>query len=336
MSYLTEWPEAGIVRRRVLKGSGNLIILDLEWNRGYDKTPLDEILQIGAVRLERPGAPITDTFCTFIRPRIHKKLNRTAKALPEVRASLASDLDFPTAYGQFLAWCGEDLDFAAWGADDFDILRQNTDYWKLPSLAPRSVADLQTAFSLTLGTLQNIALWWAVEYCQLPECFTYHNALNDAMYSALVTPWLSRANLELATRPRWTLRYLLHPWPEQPDRETGPYSSLAAGLNAKASRRALCPVCGESFLVQAWRFRQEGTYYADLPCRRHGHFICRLTLNPEADGRWRGKVGIPPLTPALLQDFDLAQQGELHLCRGGHRSRRRRRRVRRKEQEKHE
>ena len=28
-----------------------MIILDFEWNRGYDGKPLDEILQIGAVRL---------------------------------------------------------------------------------------------------------------------------------------------------------------------------------------------------------------------------------------------------------------------------------------------
>ena len=27
-----------------------MIVLDLEWNRSYDKKPLDEILQIGAVR----------------------------------------------------------------------------------------------------------------------------------------------------------------------------------------------------------------------------------------------------------------------------------------------
>ena len=83
-----------------------MIILDLEWNRGYDKNPLDEILQIGAVRLDRPGGPITGTFNAFIRPRVHKKLNRAAKALPEVKASQTSDLDFPTAYGRFLAWCG--------------------------------------------------------------------------------------------------------------------------------------------------------------------------------------------------------------------------------------
>lgn len=38
-----------------------MVILDLEWNRGYDNTPLDEILQIGAVRVDYPGGPVTDT-----------------------------------------------------------------------------------------------------------------------------------------------------------------------------------------------------------------------------------------------------------------------------------
>lgn len=311
-----------------------MIILDLEWNRGYDKNPLDEILQIGAVRLERPGGPIVDTFNAFIRPRVHKKLNRAAKALPEVKASLTADLDFPTAYGQFLAWCGGDWNFAAWGADDFDILRQNTDHWNLAPLSIRSVTDLQTAFSLTLGTLQNIALWWAVEYCRLPECFTYHNALNDAMYSALVTPWLSRETLELAARPRWTLRYLLHPCPVQPARKTGPFPSLSAGLDAKSSRRSRCPVCGDAFMIQAWRFHREGTYYADLPCRRHGHFIARLTLSAPEAGRWTGELAVPSPTPELLLDFGQAQRGKVHLCRGGYR--RRRRRGRRKEHTSHE
>ena len=43
-----------------------MIIMDLEWNRSYDKIPLEEILQIGAVRLERMGGPIVDTFSVFI------------------------------------------------------------------------------------------------------------------------------------------------------------------------------------------------------------------------------------------------------------------------------
>ena len=75
-----------------------MIILDLEWNRSYDKIPLEEILQIGAVRLDRMGGKILDTFSVFIRPCVHKKLNRTAKALPELRQSLESTVTFSAAF----------------------------------------------------------------------------------------------------------------------------------------------------------------------------------------------------------------------------------------------
>ena len=67
-----------------------MIIIDLEWNRSYDKIPLEEILQIGAVRIDRLGGPILDTFTVFIRPRVHKKFNRTAKTLPELQRSQRS------------------------------------------------------------------------------------------------------------------------------------------------------------------------------------------------------------------------------------------------------
>lgn len=83
-----------------------MIILDLEWNQGYDKTVLDEVLQIGAVRVDRLGGPITDTFCAFIRPRVHKKMKQMARYLPELRRSLDSETTFPEAMGAFLDWCG--------------------------------------------------------------------------------------------------------------------------------------------------------------------------------------------------------------------------------------
>ena len=46
-----------------------MIVMDLEWNRGYDAKPVDEILQIGAVRVDGSGA-IRDTFSVFIKPAI--------------------------------------------------------------------------------------------------------------------------------------------------------------------------------------------------------------------------------------------------------------------------
>lgn len=64
-----------------------MVILDLEWNRGYDNTPLDEILQIGAVRVEYLGGPVTDMFNAYIRSTVHKKFDLGAKQLPDLQIS---------------------------------------------------------------------------------------------------------------------------------------------------------------------------------------------------------------------------------------------------------
>ena len=56
-----------------------MIIMDLEWNRGYDTKPLNELLQIGAVRMDSLNGPIADVFNIYIRPSVHKKFDMGAK-----------------------------------------------------------------------------------------------------------------------------------------------------------------------------------------------------------------------------------------------------------------
>ena len=62
-----------------------MIVLDLEWNRGYDKQPLNEILQIGAVRIERLGGPIVDVFDSRIPPTEPKNNAQGARKKPGQR-----------------------------------------------------------------------------------------------------------------------------------------------------------------------------------------------------------------------------------------------------------
>lgn len=303
-----------------------MIILDLEWNRSYDKIPLEEILQIGAVRIGRLGGPIEDTFSIFIRPCVHRKLNRTAKALPELRQSLESAVKFPAAMRAFRAWCGEETVFAGWGGDDFDVLRQNCAYWRLPAPRPVQQIDLQAAFSLRAGTRQGVALHRAVEYCGVPDSFTFHNALNDAMYTALLTAWISPEALSLLAYPKEVRRLADGPdFPPQPRRQVGPYPTLQAALNGRGARRQVCPVCGEPVWVRRWYAAAPDRYYADFRCRAHGSFLCRLTLSSTEGGQWQGQLAVPRVTPALLRDFDGAIRTPPLDCRGGNHRRKRRR-----------
>lgn len=295
-----------------------MIIFDLEWNRGYDKIALEEILQIGAVRIDHMGGPIRDTFCVFIRPRVHKKLNRTAKYLPELDAALESTITFEEAMESFTAWCGDETVFADWGGDDFSVLCQNCNYWKIPCPQPEQLLDLQAAFSLQVETNQGVALHRAVEYCGIPDPFTYHNALNDALYTALVTGWIGQEAMTLLALPKEIRRLKnVPPFPPQEDRVAGGFVSLQKALNSRAFRRQLCPLCGEASWVRRWYTADLEHYYADFRCHTHGKFVCRLHLNNLAGTQWQGVLSVPPVTQGLLKEFTAAIQTASVPCKSG-------------------
>ena len=274
-----------------------MIVLDLEWNRGYDKKPLDEILQIGAVRMDGLGGPITDTFNAYIRPRVHKCLNHLAKELPELASILASQLTFPQAMEDFRRWCGGERVFAVWGGDDVDILSQNCGYWGLPGVKADITYDFQAAFSQRAGTQQSMALSRAVEYCALPDTFDYHNALNDALYTALISAWIREEDLELQEIPvrlrRLAVSAAARPYDRelfQPKGPSGQPGNTAAGLSPLRFGELGAPVVLSGGIVLVW----------DLPvCRAR---VFSLPYDHFAAGEWllAGPCGSAPGDPELF------------------------------------
>ncbi len=307
-----------------------MIILDLEWNRGYDKKPVDEILQIGAVRVDTPGAPITDVYNAYIRPILHKRFDVGAKKLPELQRSLDSDLTFPEALEGFRAWCGGEEVFGGWGCDDVAALNRNCAYYGLPPIEIKTMVNIQMAYCHAVGAGNTqIALWRAVAYCGIPDVFCYHNALNDAMYTASLCKWLTEEDLNWrppkAEPKRRSQRFSHLPFTAGPRRKVGPMPSAREVLDSKVCRRPACPICGENVWVAEWHTRDQRHYYAPFCCPEHGRFLCRLTLAPLEDGMWRGRLAVPELTPELLAAYGDSLKGELHRCKPLSRRRRRRR-----------
>ncbi len=180
-----------------------MIVMDLEWNRGYDRKKLDEVLQIGAVRIDRPGGAVRDTFCAYIAPRVHKRFDPGARKLPDLRDSLDSTLTFAEAWTAFTAWCGGEREFAFWGPDDFGVIRQSCAYWGVACFEPERVFNFQRAFSHACGAGSTmLALWRAIDYLGVPDVFDFHNALYDALYTALVGEWLREEDLAYAPPAR--------------------------------------------------------------------------------------------------------------------------------------
>lgn len=308
-----------------------MIVLDLEWNHGYDKRPLNEILQIGAVRVDGLGGRILDTFNAYIKPVVHKKFDPGAASLPELWASRRSEQGFREAMTAFRAWCGEETVFAAWGSGDLETLSENCRYWKLPPFSAETVHDFQRAFSRRLETDRQLALWRAAEYCGLPDIFDFHNALNDALYTALIGGWLTPELLVCEPDPPGAvLKLSALPFPPQPRQKVGPFFTPEEVLNAKNSRKPLCPLCGQKGCVLRWyalpvgRDERVRTYFGLFSCPEHGRFPCRLTLSRTEAGLWRGRRTVPVVTPEVERDCAAALRGEVHVCKGNRKRRRRR------------
>lgn len=311
-----------------------MIVLDLEWNQPFGGRRMEEIIQIGAVRLARPGGPVVDAFNAHIRPSIYRKLSPVAKKLPESAQALTSELDFPAAYQAFLDWCGEDTLWAEWGAQDHGVLAANAAYWKLPAPPVTACIDLQAAFCRTLeiGLGRRIALEQAAEYCGLPLIYEFHNALHDALYAALITAWLTESSL-LPTAPRAEakhkrrrgVKFSRETYPKQPRQKITPLPEREQLLNSRQARIVPCPLCRQPGAVESW-YPQGDVYYGVFRCENHGLFPVRMSVVHREDGSWQGRRVVPPLTDPEQAAFAAARENEPFHCTREKAKRRRRHR----------
>lgn len=307
--------------------------MDLEFNSGmYSKASLEEVLQIGAVRVERLGGPIVGAFNAFIKPRVQKRLSPGARVLPELADSLESGVPFEEAYQAFLEFCAEETVFAEWGRDDFKILGRNAVHFGLTPLLPERYIDVQSAFMRTVGAENSPQLTLAAEYCGIPDSFVFHNALNDAMYTALVGGFAAREVL-----PEYT--YALLPEdvrpvvkPDKPRKNQtrlGPFASAELALNNMGCRRAMCLACRKLGRIHEWYTADGQYYYGEYICPVHGSVLRRLRLAEGQDGRFWTYNDSPTICRDNLARLEAARAGETFVCRRKSPRARRRSRKRR-------
>ncbi len=312
-----------------------MIVMDLEWNSGRYGGRLNEILQIGAVKMDHLGGRVLDTFCAYIRPRVHKTLSPAAAALPELALAQKSPLSFPEAMEQFRLWWGEDREFAIWGTADLMVLAENLRYWSLTNCLPDHFYDLQAAFAIAASSANSPALEPAVDYCGIPETFDFHNALYDSLYTALVGSCLKAEEVAAVRRV-----------PGEPARKEkvvtrlglpikkngvwlGPFESTEAALNSRSSRRGECPACSRPVRTSVWYSDDGQIFYAPLSCPTHGPYILRLETALDKRKRLWIFPEVGRTTSANQALLEMAMAGSTWQCTAlhtGSRSRRKRRR----------
>lgn len=180
----------------------NYIVLDLEFNQGYDfntenKTTINskcpfEIIQIGALKLDETLKTIS-TFDRLVKPELYTTINPFVQ---EITGLTIEDLNtaepFKEIYKEFVKFVKEEnkeeeMVFCIWGMSDMKELFRNTEYHKLDtSLIPNKYINLQKYASKYLNCPKgiNAGLGNTVELLKIPVNNQFHNAFNDAYYTA--------------------------------------------------------------------------------------------------------------------------------------------------------
>lgn len=175
---------------------------------------------------------------------------------------------------KFFQWCGSTPVFFTWGNSDIRVLDMNLCWYGMEEFLELEIYDLQRAFDLmVLHTDQQAALKDAVETLGLGEDREYHDAGNDAFYTALIGAELVRrygklptqeelGQMEAALRRERRMQAMqeagvqLQAVLSQEDpiyhRSFGLYKTVDECLSSKNARVIRCPKCDSWLCNGSW------------------------------------------------------------------------------------
>ena len=273
------------------------VILDLEWNqplsyqshvyREVGDRLIFEMIQIGAVKVDESFA-VTDSISIPIRPTHYVKIHPRIRRMTQLGAEeLADAPDFLEAMRRFVSWCGEDYALLTWGCDDVSVLKQNMDFFQCDEKLP-PLCDIQKMYSDVTGCRDRKGLKAAMEELSIQpdENRSFHNALHDAYYTALVFARLPHPEqvLNYPQQPK----QLIHTNRTRRERLPGEtFDSLREALASPTACNPRCPRCGKPApLEEEGYVKQCADKYIGLGhCRDHGAVLVRLRFQATDDGK---------------------------------------------------
>lgn len=159
-----------------------------------------EIIEIGAVLVERDTLQAIDEFQTFIKPTKNPILTDFCKQLTSItQKDVDSAPIFPIAITEFKTWLDkyDNFAFCSWGDYDRHQLEQDCALHQqsFPISAPHF--NIKKEFSAAQGLKKRYGMAQALELANLPLTGTHHRGIDDARNMVKLMPFiLSKSKIE--------------------------------------------------------------------------------------------------------------------------------------------
>ena len=190
----------------------NYVVFDLEFNQGYkykrkNRSRVNpkcrfEIIQIGAVKLDKDLKTIGQ-FDKLVKPQVYSCIHHFIAEMTSItEEKLRGSAPFNKVYQEFIDFIGDDSILCTWGISDMRELVGNITYHKLDKfLIPENYIDIQQIASKYLNTPNgnSIGLKNAVKALSLPLDSEFHDAFNDAYYTAEIFKEIYTDDIETIT-----------------------------------------------------------------------------------------------------------------------------------------
>lgn len=183
----------------------NYIIYDLEFNQAFDKSHNNstlpfEIIQIGALKVNE-NLEIIDSFNRLIKPTLYTEIHPYVENLTKITTDMVmTNNSFPEVYDDFLEFIGNDTFISCvWGVCDIRELIKNIQYHNLTMKDDfNKYIDVQNFVCKLLKCQKGIKIGLkdAVEYFKIPINSEFHDASNDAYYTAEIFKKLHSKHLK--------------------------------------------------------------------------------------------------------------------------------------------
>lgn len=175
------------------------IVYDLEFNQvspTYKKCPF-EIIQIGAVKLDEHLQTL-ECFNRLIKPTIYTEMNPFISKLTSITMEqLIQEASFVDVFSSFQLFLEtKDNVLCVWGTSDLKELFRNLIYHQLsPHTVPKQYINIQpyTAQYFNFPNKMLLSLKNAIDFLNISTNKSFHDALNDAYYTAEIFKKLSNS-----------------------------------------------------------------------------------------------------------------------------------------------
>lgn len=164
-----------------------ILIVDSEitcWAKNERDTEKMEIIEIGAILVDRPTLGAIKEFQTFVKPVINPRLSSYCQQLTSIKQmDIDSACPFPNALGSLLEFCGNTnkLTLSTWGLNERAQLIQDCVRHGIDFPFADIHFNIKELFVKKLG-VRNCPLNKAVEITNLKFEGAFSRALDDARY----------------------------------------------------------------------------------------------------------------------------------------------------------